>query len=305
MEVALIGYGYWGKILRRYIDKSNIFTIKKIYRRNGTAGEVFTNDLGDILGNKNIKAVFIATPISVHLEQILLFLCHKKYVFCEKPLCRSDQNYYDLQRCLTVNNSDLIVYTDYIYLVSKSILKLKNISSNIGLLKHIYLSMQQYGNFYAENVYEVLGAHCISILVYLLDIDDVENLEIRRFDGFVDEKAIVQSGMLFLKWKSVSCTINLNLVNEKKERIVDIIGEKGCIHFDMFAQKQVTVFNYKSFKDILSKHVVDSYTMDESNNLELVIKDFYESILRHSLNNFTLACKVQEILKKGMKNGIR
>ena len=31
MKVGLVGYGYWGKIIRTYIDKNDNFELIKIY----------------------------------------------------------------------------------------------------------------------------------------------------------------------------------------------------------------------------------------------------------------------------------
>lgn len=49
------------------------------------ASEVFS-DLEKMAQSENIDVVYIASPNSVHYEQALLFLKHKKHVICEKPI---------------------------------------------------------------------------------------------------------------------------------------------------------------------------------------------------------------------------
>jgi predicted dehydrogenase len=49
------------------------------------ASEVFS-DCEKMAQSENIDAVYIASPNSVHFEQALLFLKHKKHVICEKPI---------------------------------------------------------------------------------------------------------------------------------------------------------------------------------------------------------------------------
>ena len=31
MEVAVVGYGYWGKILKKYLDENDLFKVVGIY----------------------------------------------------------------------------------------------------------------------------------------------------------------------------------------------------------------------------------------------------------------------------------
>mgnify|MGYP000885511330 CR=1 FL=1 len=44
------------------------------------------NDISDVLENSNIDAVILATPHSLHVEQIIACANAGKPVFCEKPL---------------------------------------------------------------------------------------------------------------------------------------------------------------------------------------------------------------------------
>ena len=74
MKVGLIGYGYWGKILKRNIET---ITNNKI-----AIYDPYINVINDI---NDCDKIFIATPVSSHKETVEKYLRLGKDVFCEKP----------------------------------------------------------------------------------------------------------------------------------------------------------------------------------------------------------------------------
>ena len=73
MQIGLLGYGYWGKIL---LSKLKMFDDI----------EIFICTSKDNWKLKNIDWVFIATPNDIHYEQAKHFIEQGVNVFCEKPL---------------------------------------------------------------------------------------------------------------------------------------------------------------------------------------------------------------------------
>ena len=45
------------------------------------------NTIQDLLTDKTIGAVYIATPVYLHYEQCMLTANYKKHIFCEKKSC--------------------------------------------------------------------------------------------------------------------------------------------------------------------------------------------------------------------------
>ena len=70
MKVALIGYGYWGKIIRSYIEQDDNFELVKIctLEKEQKQDHFYVNDLDEITENPNIEAAFICTPVSTHFS---------------------------------------------------------------------------------------------------------------------------------------------------------------------------------------------------------------------------------------------
>lgn len=296
MNVALIGYGYWGKILEKYIVATKYFKLLKIYNRKFNNGDLFTDNINDIICNKDIEIIFLATPIETHFNYIVLCLSYKKVVFCEKPLIAIGEDIKYIKNLLKLKQG--YIYTDYTYLVSKSIQYIKNKLFFLGSNIYIDATFKQYGKFYKSNVFEVLGAHYLSIFIYWFDIKDVSQVNIEYIDGFIDEDNIVQSGMIKIRYRNVNININLSLVAENKERKIEILGEEKKIIFNMCEEYQIKEYEYSNYKNIASKRLVKKMKFDETNNLAFVMEDFYEKLIKKDNTNMQISIIVQELLNK-------
>ena len=93
IQAAIAGLGWWGKHIVRRMAGSDALRIVTAVEANpalaGFAAEHgvgFTTDLADVLGDPRIDAVILATPHSLHTNQVLAAAAAGKHVFCEKPL---------------------------------------------------------------------------------------------------------------------------------------------------------------------------------------------------------------------------
>jgi len=80
IDAALVGLGRWGQALRAAVARSErIRFVREIDVAQGTR-------LEDALGDQAVKAVVLATPHSLHREQVVAAAAARKHVYCEKPL---------------------------------------------------------------------------------------------------------------------------------------------------------------------------------------------------------------------------
>ncbi|WP_284777924.1 Gfo/Idh/MocA family oxidoreductase [Agrobacterium sp. lyk4-40-TYG-31] len=91
---ALVGLGWWGKKMATLVNAGGAemrFTrgidpnteAEGFARENGLQ---FSTDIADALADPDIEAVVLATPHSLHQQQIAAVVAAGKHVFCEKPL---------------------------------------------------------------------------------------------------------------------------------------------------------------------------------------------------------------------------
>lgn len=95
LNAAIIGLGWWGKILTQTLAASDKITAVKLTDIDAEGGAAFasehgidfTSDYAAVLADVSIDAVILATPHSLHEEQIIAAAVAGKHIFCEKPFC--------------------------------------------------------------------------------------------------------------------------------------------------------------------------------------------------------------------------
>ena len=95
IDAAIVGLGRWGRNLVNAVQgkSSKIRFVRGVVRRPEAAAEFageqgfdLTADFDAMLRDDRISAVVLATPHSLHVEQIAAAAAAGKSVFCEKPL---------------------------------------------------------------------------------------------------------------------------------------------------------------------------------------------------------------------------
>ena len=208
MEVAVVGYGYWGKILKKYLDENDLFKVVGIY------DPLYRNSikLEEILNNSNIESVFVCNPIDMHYSTVKILLENKKNVFCEKPLSKSYKESLELFEIAKKNNVTL--YVDYIYTNSPSINKIKEMKEKLGKILYIEANINQFGKFYEnDDVFDVLGVHLISSISYILNKNiEVEKIIIKKENN----KKIIENGSIVFLVEDIEGIMNCNMLSYEK-----------------------------------------------------------------------------------------
>ncbi len=94
VKVAVIGLGWWGKRMTAVLQKAGIDVVIVCAAEPNPTGADFAAandfthyaDFKDALKHPGVEAVIIATPHSLHLDQVKASVAAKKHIFCEKPL---------------------------------------------------------------------------------------------------------------------------------------------------------------------------------------------------------------------------
>jgi predicted dehydrogenase len=95
MNVAVMGLGWWGRIIVPLIKSSARLRVVKVVDPAPAAAQ-FAREQGvplasfdEALADPNVQGVVLCTPHTLHTEQIIRAANAKKHVFCEKPLAMS------------------------------------------------------------------------------------------------------------------------------------------------------------------------------------------------------------------------
>ena len=100
LNAAVIGLGWWGKHIISCLegsDRINISMAMDISSNEGKdfasqSGLKFTDKFDEVLKSKDIDAVIIVTPHSLHEEQVIKAADAGKQIFCEKPFSLTSES---------------------------------------------------------------------------------------------------------------------------------------------------------------------------------------------------------------------
>jgi predicted dehydrogenase len=176
--VAVIGCGYWGPNLVRNFSvcagtrvvavcDKDVARLKRVAAICPTAK--LTGSFDDVLGNPEIEAVAIATPVATHVPLATAALEAGKHVLVEKPLAGNVRDAELLVR--RAAEAGRILMVDHTYLYSPAIRKIKELvdKGEFGELFYIDSVRINLGQFQSDiNVLWDLAPHDLSIIDYLL-----------------------------------------------------------------------------------------------------------------------------------------
>lgn len=108
LNVAVIGYGWWGQTITKLLQDSSIIHVELVVEVNETVrakatedglsmGFRVAKDFHSAIEDTQIDALILCTPHLEHAKQIMAGAKAKKHIFCEKPLCL---NYLDAQKSI-------------------------------------------------------------------------------------------------------------------------------------------------------------------------------------------------------------
>lgn len=178
LTVALIGHGYWGpNLLRNYMELPGAAVKLVCDQRQDALDRArirypalrVTTDLDEVLGDDEIDAVLIATPISTHFPLAKAALRAGKHVFVEKPMTAAPADAVELVEL--ADDSGLTLMVGHTFVFSPPVRKVKEIieSGDLGDVHFITSSRVNLGLHQKDvSVIWDLATHDLSILYYWL-----------------------------------------------------------------------------------------------------------------------------------------
>ncbi len=177
-RVALVGYGYWGPNLLRNLVHHGGFTVVGVVDEKEDARDrvkrLYPNitlyrSLRDLLAEKKLDAVCIATPPSTHESLALEALAAGAHVFVEKPLALSVAQCDRILSAARRYQRKVMVDHTFVYNPAVEYLAQKVGTGGLGkLLYYDSVRVNLGGYQFGADVIWDLAPHDLSILDYLL-----------------------------------------------------------------------------------------------------------------------------------------
>jgi len=285
INVTLIGRGYWGTKLRRYIVENKELNLVC------TCGS--KTDLSIVWQSDKIDAVVIATPNDTHYELAKNALESGKHVLLEKPMALHVEQCEELGDIAKAKG--LVLETEYTYTYSN---KLRQIAILLSKMDHIgiEMSVKHLGRFGGGSVYWLLGSHMLSVLDMFTPLNE---LRFYRNDIYAYGD-VVETGDLYFGGDSVNGRISLSLNYPYKETQITFYCDEFTIVYDPAEEFPVRKKNYRREPWVVGSRLQGMdvpFSGDESNNLRLAIENFVDCIdgkVEHNVDRATMVTSVIE-----------
>ncbi len=228
----------------------------------------FYSDATELINDKQVNAVYIATPPGSHAKYAIEAIKAGKPVYIEKPMAAS------YKECVEINNTaekyKVPVFVAYYRRVLPGFLLVKELieSGSIGNVKLIQIQL-----FKAASEAEIKGelswrvdpaiaggghffdlaSHQLDYLDYLFGpIRQIKSIALNQ-SGFYKAEDFVTSALVFDKNIVGTGTWCFNLSAESNRDIIEITGDKGTISFSTFSFDPVILVNSSGRKEYINE----------------------------------------------------
>jgi UDP-2-acetamido-3-amino-2,3-dideoxy-glucuronate N-acetyltransferase len=257
-DVALIGAGSWGKNLARCFEAHGALSTIVVpsseaeLLRHGFPRAKFTTSFAEVLSDKALRKVAIATPSASHFELARAALAAGKDVFVEKPLCLHSAHARILAELAEASGRTLMV--GHLLQYHPSVIKLRELvkAGVLGDLLTITSNRLNLGKFRTdENALYSFAPHDVSLILSLLD-DQLPD-SVRCVGGSWLKRGVADATTTFLQFPSGTLAqLYVSWLNPFKEQKLTVVGTRGMAVFDdtkPWSEKLVVYGEYMSSAD--------------------------------------------------------
>jgi predicted dehydrogenase len=253
LQVGVAGLGYWGPNLARNfaaIPGSEVTwlcdadqTARDRVARTLPAARA-TAELDELLADPGLDAVVLATPVPTHAELAVRVLDAGKHCFVEKPLAQSAA---DAERAVAAaRRADRLLMVGHLLEYHPGVRKLKDLTDSGELgdeIYYIYGNRLNLGKLRAdENALWSLGAHDVSVVLYLADEEPVE---VDAHGASYVRPGVEDVVFCFMRFPSgLTAHLHLSWLDPHKERRFTVVGSQKMATFDdMELERKVTIYD--------------------------------------------------------------
>ncbi len=264
LNVAVVGFGYWGPNLARnfyQMSDARLHTVCDLdeVKRQKVSGMYpdinVTDSFEEILGNDDIEAVVVATPVSTHAPLGVKVLEAGKHLFVEKPMADSIEAGKKLTGAAEDNDRILMVGHTFEYVPTVNRIKQILDSGELGDIRYIHAQRLNLGLYQEDiNVIWDLAPHDISIMNFLMEERPVSvSAQANCHAGAPHEDVSVVA----LNYPGdVTVYLHLSWLDPNKVRKTTIVGsDKMLVYDDIEPLEKVKIYD----KGVITSDAPESY----------------------------------------------
>ncbi|MBS0290645.1 MAG: Gfo/Idh/MocA family oxidoreductase [Proteobacteria bacterium] len=236
LKIAVIGCGNWGKNLCRVLHELGVLSVicDAAPTQAMQASERFkvpATTLENLLQDKSINGVFIATPSPTHFEIAMACLKANKHTFIEKPLTLNYEQATILTQTAALNGLKLMVgHLLQYHSAFNHIKKLKK-EGVLGDLKYIYANRVNFGKFASEK--SVLWDYAPHDISMILSLTQALPLRVMALSANHFQHTIADSTHIHLDFQqNIKAHVFVSWHYPFKEQKMIVVGSKAIAVFE-------------------------------------------------------------------------
>jgi predicted dehydrogenase len=255
--IGVAGLGPWGANLARNFDELADLrwlcdVSPETRERYGAryANARTTASFDELIADRELDAVAIATPVPTHYALARQALVAGKHTFVEKPPALRGEEMEELTAL--AHDRDLTLMPGHLLLYHPGVRKLKELvdSGELGDVLYVYGNRQNLGVIRPdENALLSLGVHDLSVILYLLEEEPAE--------VFAHGNAFLTPGVedvvfCYLRFPSGKIAhLHLSWLDPHKVRRMTVVGrEKMAVFDDMELERKVTIYDKAAWRPV-------------------------------------------------------
>lgn len=313
INVALVGYGYWGPNVAKNIHANpslNLYTIcdmkkdrlnkaKSIY----IAQTNYETEYQKLLDNDEIEAIAIAVETSGHYSLAKQALLSGKHVYVEKPFTSTVEEAKELESL--AKKLDLIIHVDHIMIFHPIIKKIKSLIDNDELGDILYIdAMRMNLGQIKKDVSAMwdLAVHDLAIIDYLMDGKEPFYINSVGEKYYNPKESLC---FLTMRYEGFISHIQSSWISPLKERKLIIAGSKKMVVFDDL--KSEKLFIYDKGVDVISGENIEykDYVVKARDGDIWIPYIKQEDALYNSINHFLNSVRTSTQSISGPNQAIR
>lgn len=265
MNVALIGYGYWGPNVAKniYANKQlklhTICDLKEVRLEKARSLYVehtqYETDYKKLLESPEIDAVAVAVETSAHYQVVKDALHADKHVYVEKPFTATVKEAEELTALAL--SKGLIIHVDHIMMYHPCIQKIRELitAGDLGDLLYVEAMRMNLGQIKKDvSAMADLAVHDLSIIDYFSDGKEPFYIKAVGEKKYNPKESLT---FLMLRYHDFIAHIQSSWISPLKERKLIVAGTKKMVVFDDIKPSTEKLTIYDKGVDVLAGNDVE------------------------------------------------
>ena len=239
LNVAVVGYGYWGPNLVRNVGASSAMRLAALCERDAARADAFRSrmpgvtiepDFDELLLDPSLDAVVLATPPNTHYPLCKRALQAGKHVLVEKPMAKTSAQAVELKEL--AEQRGLVIMPGHTFLYSPAVNKVRDliIDDAVGEVYFVTSSRMNLGNYQPDGVVCDLAPHDLSILLHWLGRRVVRVSASARN---IYQEHVAETAFITLAFEGgTTANIQVSWLAPRKMRQMLIVGSRRMISYD-------------------------------------------------------------------------